>query len=392
MRIRFGILLTGLSVFAQLYLFQPILDRLSHHFAILPATASLSVSTGTVGMAIGLFLFVFHADRIDRKRLMAVSLLVSSLLTALAGLASSFTLLLTLCLLRGIALSGVSAVALAYLAEEMPSGGIGLAIALYLSGNTIGGMFGRVAATLLTGAYGWRVAVVTIGLATLLLALLFVALTPRSRHFTPTNIPYRTRFRRMGCFLSTPYFLALYGAAFLFMGSFVSLYNYLSFLLEAPPFSFPHRVVAAVYLMYIVGVVGSLLFGRLSDRYPSQRLLLIALTLSVLGLGALAIKTLPTLIVGLGLFTAAFFAAHTVASRMVSTRAAAGKSSATCLYWLFYYLGSSSAGYLTGLVLFAYGWGAFIFALVAMQLVAFALASRYLSPRYVPGPDFHVPA
>ena len=51
-------------------------------------------------------------------------------------------------------------------------------------------------------------------------------------------------------FLSDPYMLRLYGIAALLMGVFVSIYNYLTFRLEAPPFSLHHIFVAFIFLMY----------------------------------------------------------------------------------------------------------------------------------------------
>lgn len=141
-RIRAGILLTGLSIFAQLYFFQPILGGLTSAFSIEGASASLTVSMGTVGMSIGLFTAVFAGDLIGRRRLMVVSMLVSSVVTIAHMLVGSYPLLLALCLVKGVVLSGVSAVALPYLTEEIAPQRLGQVIAVYLSGNTIGGMGG----------------------------------------------------------------------------------------------------------------------------------------------------------------------------------------------------------------------------------------------------------
>jgi YNFM family putative membrane transporter len=50
--------------------------------------------------------------------------------------------------LAGLTLGGVPAGAMAYLSEEMHAKAIGLAMGLYISGNALGGMSGR----LVTGA------------------------------------------------------------------------------------------------------------------------------------------------------------------------------------------------------------------------------------------------
>ena len=164
-RIRISVLLIGLTVFAQLYIFQPILSALRDYYNIAHTSASLAVSTGTVGIAIGLFFYVFYADTLARKRLIAISMLVAAVLTLLTPLATNFNILLLINILRGLALSGTTAVTLAYLAEEINPRDVGVAISLYISGNTIGGMGGRVLATLLTGWYGWQTMALSIGAA-----------------------------------------------------------------------------------------------------------------------------------------------------------------------------------------------------------------------------------
>lgn len=390
-RIRFCILLTGLSLFAQLYVYQPLIEELHASFGILPSTASLSVSSGTIGMALGLFFYVFYADVLPRRRLMVYSMVISAVLTTLSVFVASFWFLVTLCLLKGMALSGISAVALAYLAEEIDPRCIGESISVYLAGNTLGGMTGRVLSGLIAGWFDWRVSTAVIAGTSIVFALIFWSLFPNSHNFSPKNIPIGVRFRRMRLFLSTPYFLSLYLTGCIAMGVFVSVYNYLSFVLTRD-YHLPHYIVASIFLMYTVGILGSALFGKASDRMPSQKLLRLSLLGYGVGMLLMAIPGLVMIILGLFLMTLSFFGVHMMASRMVSTKAKEGKSSATCLYWLFYYFGSSAMGYLMGLVYFAYGWEVFIAVNVLLLAVAAAMTGRFLKSRYVPGEAFRVPS
>ena len=57
--------------------------------------------------------------------------------------APNWPTLLALRALTGLTLSGVPAVAMAYLADEMDRSAIGLAMGLYIAGSTLGGMGGR---------------------------------------------------------------------------------------------------------------------------------------------------------------------------------------------------------------------------------------------------------
>jgi YNFM family putative membrane transporter len=58
-----------------------------------------------------------------------------------------------------------------------------------------------------------------------------------------------------------------------------------------------------------------------------------------------------------------------MASQMTALYARRGKSSATSIYWLFYYFGSSILGTGTGYLLHAYSWNVFI-AFLAISVVA----------------------
>lgn len=391
--IQAGILLTGLSVFAQLYLFQPLLRGLGEHFNLDVATASLSVSLSTAGMALGLFLYLFWADGLSRRRVISFSMVVSALCTLSAALCvERFPGLLAVSLLKGLALSGVSAVALSYLNEEVYPGTIGLTISMYLSGNTIGGMGGRVVSTLVAGWWGWPWAVLTVGGVTLVLGVAFCFLFPRSKNFSPSHLPIRIRLARLRTYLRAPYFVSLYWVAFIGMGVFVSIYNYVGHRLAAPEYGVPHWAIALIYLLYTVGIAGSLYFGRLSDRHPSAPLLRLATWLYLPGLALMMVHSLWVLCLGLCLMTLSFFAMHTLASRLVSTRAGLGRSSAVCLYWLFYYVGSSIFGYATGLVYHRFGWHAFLGVNMLALLVALWLTYRYLRPPFIPDEKFRVPS
>ncbi|WP_419487430.1 MFS transporter [Chryseobacterium bernardetii] len=367
--IKLCIFFSGLSVFAQLYLFQPMLPMAAEHFKVSVGDTSLLVSSSTIGMALGLLFFAFKADSYSRKGLMTFSLISSALLTIISTWIPSLSLLIAIGIFKGFVVSGVSAVALAYLTEEVSAAVIGAAISMYLSGNTIGGMSGRILATILAGEIGWRNAVLVIGIESLILGVIFWKLFPESKFFNPQKTDYHLKVKQMKFFLTNPYMLRLYLIAALVMGVFVSVYNYLTFRLEAKPFSLSHFIIAFIFLMYIFGVFGTITVGRLSRRIPPNTILKGSILSMLAGALLLLSENLYLLIFGLGLFTFSFFAAHTMASQMTALYARRGKSSATSIYWLFYYFGSSILGTGTGYLLHAYSWNVFI-AFLAISVVA----------------------
>lgn len=269
--------------------------------------------------------------------------------------------------------------ALAYLTEEVEISVVALAISMYLSGNTIGGMSGRILATLLAGEFGWRNAVLVIGLQSLVLGLIFWKLFPDSKFFKPQKTDYHLKIKQMKRLIRDSYMLRLYFIAALLMGTFVSIYNYMTFRLESEPFSLSHVFIAFIFLMYTFGVLGTMITSRLSVRFEKKYILKGSIFFLLTGLILLLSENIYVVVFGLGLFTLCFFAAHTMASQMTALHAKEGKSSATSIYWLFYYFGSSFLGSGTGYLLHSTSWNVFIATLILVIIIAFALTIEYKS-------------
>lgn len=130
--------------------------------------------------------------------------------------------------------------------------------------------------------------------------------------------------------------------------------------------------------MYVAGIIGSVVAGGLSDKYSPEMLLQGTLGLMGVGMALLLWMQLWAIVLGLGLMTFAFFGTHTLASRIVSVHAGQMKSSATSIYWLFYYAGSSLVGSFSGIVLSHYGWGSFMEFLFVLLAVAWIVSLSVL--------------
>ncbi|HLR24362.1 MAG TPA: hypothetical protein VK112_00755, partial [Fodinibius sp.] len=93
----------------------------------------------------------------------------------------------------------------------------------------------------------------------------------------------------------------------------------------------------------------------------------------IIGLLMLLSGRIWIFILGLGILTFGFFGAHTTASRWVSLLATGGKSTATSTYWLFYYVGSSIIGTLSGSFLSAWGWSIFVYCLMGLGVLTLVI-------------------
>ena len=363
----------GFSTYANLYCVQPLLPEFTKEFNLSPAYASLSLSLTTLTLAIAMLITGSISESWGRKPIMVISMFAVSVLTILAAFASSFEYLLAFRILQGIVFAGLPSIAMAFLSEEIDPHSLGIAMGMYISGNSVGGLSGRIITGMVTTWFDWHTAIIAIGVLSIGASILFVLLLPASQHFEPQPLKIRQLFRSMISHLKDPGLLCLYGVGFLLMGSFVTIYNYLEFQLVDPPYSLSKALVSWIFILYLLGTVSSAWMGKLADKYGSKNILIISILLT--GMGALT--TLNTLllvkIIGVALFTFGFFGGHSIASSWVGQRAAHDKAHASSLYLFFYYAGSSIGGTLGGIFWSTLGWSGVISMITLFLIVALSL-------------------
>lgn len=369
----------GFNTFAILYSTQPIMPELSKQFHISPTVASLSLSVTTIALAFSM-LFVGSLSEVwGRKIVMSVSLSLTSLLAVLTAFVPGFHYLLVLRILQGIVLAGLPAIAMAYIGEEIEPRSLGMAMGLYISGNSIGGMSGRIIIGAFTDFFNWRVALGGIGILAAAASIMFWFKLPESKNFKPRQLEIEKLLKSLVNHLKNPRLLCLYGIGFLLMGSFVSLYNFIGYQLIAPPYSLSPTLVSFIFVIYIIGTFSSAWMGRLADKYGQSKVLWIVIFVMVVGAITTIVINLPIKILGIALFTFGFFGGHSIASSWIGKLATHDKAQASALYLLFYYVGSSIGGTSGGVFWSSYGWGGVIGMIVCFLMVAIFLSIRISS-------------
>jgi YNFM family putative membrane transporter len=376
-RLTLAMLFAGFSTFSLLYSVQPLLPLFSADYGLSAEGASLAVSLATGPLAVGILFAGILSDRIGRRPLMVWAMFVAGTLTLAAALVPGWPMLLVLRLLTGVALAGVPAVAMAYVAEEVDVASVGSAMGLYIGGSAIGGMGGRLVASLVADVAGWRWALGCVGLAGVVMAEGFRHLAPPSRGFVAGQAG--NPLASAATLLRDRALPLLYAEAFLLMGVFVTIYNYAGFRLLAPPYALSQAAVGFVFLLYILGSASSALFGAFAGRVGRRRVFWWPILLLIGGIAASTARPLPLVILGIALVTIGFFGAHSIASAWVGRRAAGNRGQGAALYLFFYYLGSSVLGSAGGFAWTQAGWtGVAIFCLIlgALALVLAVLLAR----------------
>nr|WP_218928114.1 MFS transporter [Pantoea sp. WMus005] len=381
MRVTLALFSAGLATFALLYCVQPILPVLSQQFGVSPATSSLSLSISTGLMALGLLVTGPLSDAIGRKSVMVTALMLAAICTLLSATMSSWHGILIMRGLMGLSLSGVAAVGMTYLSEEMDSRVVAFSMGLYISGNSIGGMSGRLLSGVLTDLFSWRIAVAVIGCFSLASALMFWKILPASRHFRPITLRPRNLLINFRLHWRDPGLPWLFAEGFLLMGAFVTLFNYIGYRLLDAPWHLSQAVVGLLSVVYLTGSWSSPKAGALTSRLGRGPVMLGATAIMLLGLLATAFNSLWLILPGMMLFTAGFFAAHAVASGWIGPRARRARGQASSLYLFSYYVGSSVAGTLGGVFWHNFGWRGITLFISFLLILALAVAWRLHSKK-----------
>src|SRR5574340_180891 len=257
----------GLATFISMYSTQALLPALADYFSVSPAVSALAVSLTTGLLALAIIPASVLSERFGRTRVMVISAITSCLIGVLLPLSPSMEILLAGRAVQGIALAGVPAVAMAYLAEEVHGKDLGAAMGRYVAGTTIGGLIGRLVPSAVIETGTWRWAMEAAAALALIFAVGMARGLPRSRFFRPQRVDPRTVLANLREHLGNRHLATLFALGFIFMGGFVSVYNFVGFRLVAQPFGLPATVIGLVFLMYLAGTYTSASAGAASDRF-----------------------------------------------------------------------------------------------------------------------------
>ncbi|CAI1166505.1 Inner membrane transport protein YnfM [Serratia grimesii] len=376
-RVTLALFSAGLATFALLYCVQPILPVLSQDFGISPAESSLSLSVSTGLLALGLMFTGPLSDAIGRKPVMVVALLLAAICTLICAFMTSWQGILLMRALIGLSLSGVAAVGMTYLSEEIHPSFVAFSMGLYISGNSIGGMSGRLVTGVLTDFFSWRVSLAVIGLFALAAACMFWRILPASTHFRASSLRPRTLLINFRLHWHDKGLPLLFAEGFLLMGSFVTMFNYIGYRLLSDPYHLSQAIVGLLSVVYLTGSYSSPKAGAMTSRFGRGPVLLVSTLIMLIGILITALAPVAVIFIGMMLFTAGFFAAHSVASSWIGRRARRAKGQASSLYLFCYYVGSSVAGTLGGVFWHSFGWNGVV-AFISVMLLLALLVVHYL--------------
>ena len=187
---------TMLWVLLIVYIFN-FLDRQIVNILAEPIKADLGLTDTELGLLAGPAFAVFYAllgipiaryadkEGTNRIRLISLALAIWSAMTAVCGLAQNFVQLLFARIGVGIGEAGCTPAAHSLITDSVAPEKRSSAIAFYGMGVPIGSLLGLIIGGIVNDLYGWRIALMLVGLPGLLLALVVLFALREPRHLKP---------------------------------------------------------------------------------------------------------------------------------------------------------------------------------------------------------------
>ena len=305
-------------------------NAVSGEFGLNGSQLGLLLSAGLVGMAMGSLILGPFADKLGRRRILIISLLINLVGLALSATAGSSTELAIWRVVTGIGIGGILATVTVITSEYSNNKNRGMAVSIYTAGYGLGATLGGLLAARLIPEFGWRSVFLAGATATLASLILVVVSIPESVDYLRVKRPAGAEekalkiARRIGKpdtiglgtvnpadsaqvklsdLLSGPFkvtTLKLWAAFFFIMFGFYFANSWTPKLLVESGMTENQGIIGGLALT-LGGTFGSLIYGVITTRFNSRHTLMVFTVLSALTLVVFITTTsIPMLAFGSG--------------------------------------------------------------------------------------------
>jgi MFS family permease len=257
-----------------------ICDRMILSILFPDIQAEFGLSDTQLGLLGGMTFALFYAtmglpiarlsDQYSRKIIIITSLVIFSLLTVFSGLAAGFISLLLFRIGVGIGEAGVNPASHSIIADYFPPQRRGFAMAILMLGGSFGMMLGFVGGGFIAEAYGWRIALVSVGVPGVLLAVFMAKLLKepvRGTFETETPLPPPPILATAAAMWANPAMRHLIAASIIAGMVSYGLTQWLpTFFMRSYDLSQSETGMLIAGVFGILGAIGALVAGKWFDR------------------------------------------------------------------------------------------------------------------------------
>lgn len=343
-------------VVANIYYNQPLLAAIGHSFGLTASRVSLLATVTQVGYTLGLLFVVPLGDKLERKRLILIELLLAAGALAAAALAPGFLVLLLASLWIGI-FSAVPQLLVPMAANLASNAERGKVVGKVMSGLLVGILLSRTISGYVGEHFGWRT---MFGAGAVIMLLLVAVLAWRLPKDQPQfEGSYSSLMKSLVTLTRTyvPLRRAALVGGFIF-ASFSVFWTTLVFFLEGSPYFYHSDVVGFFGLVGACGALAAPLAGRMADKRGADYaiglgILAALLAYILLGVGG---HYLLGLVIGIIILDVGVQATHISNQSRIFALLPAARSRLNTVYMTAYFIGGSVGSLAGGAAWSGWGW------------------------------------
>lgn len=374
-------LAVGISV-ASNYYAQPLLHSIINDLGISMQSSGIIVTTAQFSYALGLLFIAPLGDKIERKKLIIILMLLTISGLIISALAYSKLMLIVGTAIAGM-FSAVAQVLIPFSATLAQPNQRGKVVGILMSGMLLGILLARTFAGIISTLADWRmvywVAAGVMGCVTL---LLYYSLP---KYYIKNSINYGQLIQSIFTLFYLERVLRIRaligGIAF---ALFSLLWTPLAFLLSSEPYHYSDFIIGLFGLAGAAGAMGSPIVGRLSDKGKGLFVTSIGLLLLLLSWLPLSLAQLYIIALVIGVVVIDFAVQVTHVSCMNAIYQEGGSENRTRMnagYMLSYFTGGM-LGSLSSTYLFAhYGWNAIVITGCLLSIFGILIWVYYLKTK-----------
>ena len=345
----------GFLTLVDLFATQAILPSLAQVYGVKPAEIGLAANASTLGMAVAGLLVGGLSAAIERKRAIALSLLLLSVPTALLAYAPDLTVFALLRVVQGLFMAGAFTLTLTHLAERCEVR-TAHALAAYVTGVVASNLIGRLTAAFVAGIVGAESSFLFFALLNLAgAALVAVVLHRNAPEPTMSSARFWSPWARH---LADPALRRTFAIGFLILFGFIGVFTYVGFVLMKPPHMLSMTALGIVFLVFLPSMITTPTAGAITRLVGPGAASAGSLAVALAGLALLLLPDLLALIAGMTLVGIGTFFAQAVATGHVGRIANGDKAAASGLYLSAYYCGGLAGAAVIGQLFDRFGWTA----------------------------------
>ncbi|WP_239324683.1 MFS transporter [Snodgrassella gandavensis] len=363
------VLITGALAFVQVYSVQSILPVLMQEFRASAAAIGSTVGATILAVAFMSPFLGMISDAFGRKAFIVGSIVFIAIPTFALSFVHNISLLWWLRFVQGLAVPGITVVLLAYIGEEFSGNARIRLMSFYVSGTVLGGFLGRFLMGYLTEFIGWRHAFMVMGIISVVGAILVWRNLPASQKFE-AKPQVSTALITLWHHLHNRYVLAASALGFCVLFSLVGCFTYINLYLDQPPYNLSSSQLANIFTVYLIGMVITPLSARLIIKFGTNLTVLIAMSLSIIGILLTLLHPLWLIVLALAIMSSGIFITQSSTITYISANVTEGRSLASGLYYMCYYAGGFAGSLLCGHAFESGGWFMTAVTLISAQLLA----------------------